>query len=94
MSTEAEIKQNIKKTYSKLYRLQHKNNPEFIEKESQRTRKYYQTHTVYVKKRSNDYYQNNRDKIVARVKKYRNKGFWLTASITKKLPDIEVAIGR
>jgi len=89
LSTEAEIRYNIQRTYKKLYRLQHKNEPEYIEKESIRLRKYYQTHTVYVKKRNKEYYEKNRDKIVARVKKYRTKGYWLNDGIRTKLTDIE-----
>jgi len=89
LSTEAEIRYNIHKTYSKLYRLQHKNEPEYIEKESTRLRKYYCTHTVYVKKRNKEYYDKNKDKIIVRVKKYRTKGYWLNDGIRTKLTDIE-----
>jgi len=89
MSTEAEIKRSIKKTYSKLYRLERKNNPEYNEKESQRMKKYYINHSTYVKTRNKEYYSKNKDKIITRVKKYRNKGFWLNNGIRTKLTDIE-----
>lgn len=86
---EKEIRRNIKRKYSKLYRLQHKKQPEYVQKESKRMKIYYQTHSVYVKKRNKEYYSKNKDKIIARVKKYRTKGYWLNDGIKTKLTDIE-----